>query len=197
MNNQVDPFANLAPLNVKCTSTNCDNGLHCFRAVTRRKAQTEKGACRSCGAKLVDWDRVHTRSLDDVEYTFQALKHELIRHVFWHAEIDEKAIAHARRKGRRKLAEAAENRIRKSVGPAEPSFDGRQTPKTGNALFYAQHATASCCRKCIQEWHDIPMGRDLTEAEIQYLTALVNLYTKERLPFLGEYGVKIRVRRNS
>ncbi len=35
-------------------------------------------------------------------------------------------------------------------------IDGRQTPREGNTIFYAQHATASCCRTCIEYWHGIP-----------------------------------------
>ncbi|WP_210403143.1 MULTISPECIES: DUF4186 family protein [unclassified Tolypothrix] len=151
------------------------------------------GQCHSCGADLVDWSRVQKRDLSDVNYTFAALKHELIRHYFWHIEIDQKAINHARRKGKNGMRVAVEKRIRKSVGPAEPPYDGRQTPKenSGNAIYYAQHATACCCRQCMEYWHDIPLGRELTEAEIGYFSDLVMLYINERLPFLTENGEKV------
>jgi hypothetical protein len=115
----------------------------------------------------------------------------MVRHYFWHVSIDQKAVDHARRKGRVGMREAAENRIRRSVGPALPPFDGRQTPKEENAIYYAQHATASCCRKCIEEWHGIPQGVQLTEDQIQYLTQLATMYIDERLPFLTEHGETI------
>jgi hypothetical protein len=77
-------------------------------------------------------------------------------------------------------------------------YDGRQTPWEGNPMFYAQHATATCCRRCLEEWHNIPRGRELTDAEISYCTSLVMLYVNERLPFLTEYGEKVPpVRRNT
>jgi len=88
----------LEPLKVTCTSSDCDNNLHCFSA-TKEMVETDAvGACRSCGAKLVDWERVHDKDLTDVRYTFDALKFEMIRHHFWHVTIDPKAVNYARRK---------------------------------------------------------------------------------------------------
>ena len=72
----------LEPLKVTCTSSDCDNELHCFRATTKMKAANEVGACRACGAKLVDWNRVHKKDVADVQYTLEALKYEMIRHHF-------------------------------------------------------------------------------------------------------------------
>jgi hypothetical protein len=149
-----------------------------------------RGPCRSCGVDLVDWDRVTRRDLADAAHTFEELRKERIRHYFWHIEIDERATRHARRKGNHGMRDAAENRIRRSVG-ADTGFDGRQTPPDGNALSYAQHATASCCRKCIEEWHAVPRGRPLTDQEVGYLTELVLLYIDERLPFLTDDGEKV------
>ncbi|MGH2749406.1 MAG: DUF4186 family protein [Actinomycetota bacterium] len=183
--------ATLKPLDIKCTSSDCEKGLHCFRATRKMKMANEQGRCRACGMELVDWPRVHSQSLKDLDYTFDALRLEMIRHYFWHLEIDVKAVNHARRKGRVRMRAAAEKRLRTKVAPAEPAFDGRQTPRAGNAIFYAQHATASCCRTCVESWHGIPKGRALTEEEISYLTELVVRYLDERLPELTENGEKV------
>lgn len=216
----------LKPLGMTCTSTDCANGLHYFRPKpprTRRvtDARTAKsqmslplpglavatpaphlqpsvsprGLCRACGADLVDWNRVTQRNLSDVAYTFEEMRKERIRHHFWHAEFDDAALRHALRKGMRGLDERAEREIRIKV-ERTTGFDGRQTPLTGNVIYYAQHATATCCRKCIEEWHAIPRDRPLEEAEAAYLTGLVRLYIHERLPNLADDGVKVpRVRR--
>jgi hypothetical protein len=40
-------------------------------------------------------------------------------------------------------------------------------------VFIAQHATATCCRKCIQKWHGIENGWALNENEIDYFVALI------------------------
>lgn len=157
----------------------------------KMKISNTKGTCRYCGIKLINWDRVHTRDLSDAKYTFEALKHEMWRHYYWHIEIDQKAVNHALRKGKIGMREAAYKRIRNSVGSAELPFDGRQTPKTGNALFYAQHAIACCCRKCIEEWHGIRIGTPLSEDQIRYFADLVMLYINERLPYLTEDGERI------
>lgn len=188
----------LPPLKITCTTSKCGAGLHCFLQKTRQTNGTVQknpgdrgGKCRSCGADLVQWKRVYQRNLSDVAYTFKMLKFEFIRHHFWHIELDQKAINHALRKGRVGMRTAAKKRLRKYVGDTIPSYDGRQTPKSGNAIFYAQHATATCCRKCIEEWHGIPRGIALSEETIAYFTELVMLFINERLPQLAQEGVKV------
>jgi hypothetical protein len=205
-------FEELKPLQITCTSTNCEDGLHCFKQKQRRRKveltlvgdwmaeggySEEKsgtslsGRCRACGIDLIDWSRVHQRNLSDVAYTFEALKKELVRHYYWHVMIDQQAKNHALRKGSLALPAYIEKRIRTSVGLAQPYRDGMQTPKSGNIVYYAQHATASCCRACIEEWHKIPRGRSLTDTEINYLSDLATLYINERLPELQPEGLKI------
>ena len=178
----------LEPLELTCKSADCDSGLHCFSLTKKMKIADQAGQCRYCGAKLVDWKRVYKRDLADANYTFKSLKYELWRHYYWHIEIDEKAINHARRRGKAGMKEAAEKRIRNSVGNGNPYRDGMQTPRKGNALYYAQHATATCCRKSIEEWHGIPVGQALSDDQIEYFKDLVMLYIEERLPFLTEQG---------
>ena len=183
----------LEPLKVTCTSSDCDNDLHCFKATRQMKKADEVGQCRSCGIELVDWDRIHQQDLSDAEYTFEALKHELIRHHFWHVEIDQKAINYAERKGISGLELAVPRRIRSSVGSGGNPYDGRQTPMegSGNPIHFAQHATATCCRKCLEYWHDIPPSIDLNDEQVEYLSKLVMLFIKDRLPDLEYEGVHV------
>lgn len=178
------------PLKISCTSSDCKNDLHCFKA-TKRMAEPDRGRCRSCGASLVDWPRLHKRKIADATYTFRALQHEMIRNHFFHEPLDARAEAHARRKGRIELCKAVRNRLERYLAPAEPYRDGQQTPFQGNAIFYAQHATACCCRTCLEYWHAIPKGRPLTEKEITYCEALIDLFLQERLPSLKDEPEKI------
>jgi hypothetical protein len=182
------------PLKITCTSGDCKNNLHCFK-IHRKMAAIDHGKCRHCGANLIDWTRVHQRNIRDAQHTFAALKLELIRHSFFHKEIDEGAIAHARRKGRPNLYLATRKRLAKYLAPARPPRDGIQTPLEGNAIYYAQHATACCCRKCLEYWHAIPQGRELTTQEFEYCVSLVELYLKERLPNLRDEPEKVPPRR--
>jgi len=172
----------LAPLKITCTSTDCENGLHCFLQTRKMQASNQRGLCRSCGADLIDWKRVHARDLGQVAYVFNSLRLEMFRHHYWHIQLDQVAVDKARKKGGEKVSEELRKRLISSVGPANPPFDGRQTPLKGNVIYYAQHAIGACCRKCINEWHGIPMGDELTPAEIDYLAALAQLYLDHRIP---------------
>lgn len=183
-------FKKPEPLKVKCTDSDCDNDLHCFKT-HRKMPAADHGKCRACGVDLVDWDRVHKRDPGDAKYTFEALQHELIRHFAFHKSIDEKAMRHARRKGRVALLDAARTRLEKYIAPANPVRDGRQTPFDGNAIFYAQHATASCCRTCLEYWHAIPKGRPLTGAEVDYCLELIELFLQQRMPQLADDPEKV------
>jgi len=194
-NGTFDDEDDLPRLKISCTSSDCERDLHCFREI-KRMAPNERGACRYCGVDLVDWERVRTQDPTDAQYTFAALRTELIRHHFWHKDVGQKAINHARRKGKTGMREAATSRIRSSVGRAQAELfrDGTQTPMDGdnlNLIHYAQHATASCCRTCIEEWHGIPRDRALTEGEVRYLRDLAMLYIEERLPDLAEDGIRV------
>lgn len=194
----MDQEDDLQPLRISCRSTNCAEGLHCFLRTKRQRTRVAPGSCYACGEHLVDMDRVHQRSIRDVQHTFNALKKELVRHHFWHLAIDQLAINHARRKGRTGIRVAAERRLRTSIGRPGNPYDGRQTPYAGNVLFYAQHAVAACCRKCIEEWHGIPQEWELTDDELSYLTELVCMYVDHRLPDLKAEGKHVApIRRNA
>lgn len=189
-------FQRPPPLEIKCTATDCDNDLHCFKQL-KRMTLDQRGKCRVCGADLVDWKRLHRRDKGDAEHTFKALQHELIRHHFFHRPVDDKAMRHAQRKGRFALRKAARHRLGKYLAVAEPPRDGRQTPLEGNAIYYAQHATATCCRTCLEYWHDIPKDRPLTAEEFEYCAGLVELFLDEKLPDLADAPVKVPPRRRA
>jgi hypothetical protein len=192
-----DDANELEPLKIRCSSSHCVSNRHYFKETKKMREKNDPPVCKECKADLVDWARVRKRNLDDVEHTFKALKLELVRHSYWHRPFDQKAMSYALRKGRLELLITAESRIRSSVsGPAD-AFDGRRTKWEGNPIFYAQHATASCCRKCIEKWHGIPRDQQLNEDQIKYMTRLVVMYLNERLPDLLDEGQKIPSLRNT
>jgi hypothetical protein len=63
--------------------------------------------------------------------------------------------------------------IAERVAPAAPAKDGRQTPYRGHPVFVAQHATATCCRTCLERWHEIPRGRELTADQQAYVVDVI------------------------
>ena len=72
-----------------------------------------------------------------------------------------------------KIKNHAYNLILKRLGPAIIENDGKQTPMKGHPVFIAQHATATCCRGCLQKWHKIEKNRELTNNEINYIVTLI------------------------
>ena len=67
------------------------------------------------------------------------------------------------------VVEHARDLIAKRLAPAEPRNDGKQTPFKGHPVFIAQHATATCCRGCLEKLHGIPRGRELTDEEQRHV----------------------------
>ena len=76
-------------------------------------------------------------------------------------------------KGLETIKDHAFDFVNSRVAPDIPKNDGKQTPMRGHPVFIAQHATATCCRGCLQKWHGIEKGRALTVAEIDYVVALI------------------------
>ena len=162
-------------------SSYCAQGFHVYH---RSRRVNIKGypVCKYCGADIIDWTRIHRRDIAESEYTFTQLAADRLRCDWWTKEIDAPARKHAIKKGVSGLEQAVLNRLTRSVGAAHPAFDGRQTPMAGNAIFYAQHALACCCRKCIECWHGIPRGEALDSATLRYFTELVLKFIKIRIP---------------
>ncbi|MBK7722166.1 MAG: DUF4186 domain-containing protein [Austwickia sp.] len=76
-------------------------------------------------------------------------------------------------RGMSTLRRHAHQIIEQRLAPAEPGNDGRQTPYRGHPVFVAQHATASCCRTCLQRWHGNPAGHALDDAERAYVVEAI------------------------
>lgn len=195
-----DAWSEIEPLKkVTCSSYDCERDLHSFRSRRPRISGYRNERCFACEADLIDWQRLDRRDLSDVDYTIEALSKELIRHYYWHKPLDETAVNHARRKGLKGMRVATERRLRNSVLKASSDMprDGRQTPLHGNAIYYAQHGTATCCRKCIEEWHAIDREKPLSDDEIGYMTDLAMRYVRDRMPDLEENGVYVPRRKRS
>ena len=78
--------------------------------------------------------------------------------------------------------------IRQRLAPADPINDGRQTPMRGHPAFVAQHATATCCRGCLEKWHGVPRGRPLTPSEQRYVVDVIDRWLRRQDPAAPETG---------
>lgn len=71
--------------------------------------------------------------------------------------------------------------IAKRIAPADVPNDGKQTPMRGHPVFTAQHATATCCRGCINKWHKFPKEVQLTKEQQKYLVDLIMEWIKRQV----------------
>ena len=159
----------------------CVHGLHKYFK-SRRANDREQPVCGRCGNDTINWKRLHARKIKYVAYTVAQLNTDRWRHEWWVKDIDPKAVQHTLKKGLAGIEHAVRKRVEASVGPEQPFRDGVKLPSEENIIFYGQHATATCCRKCIKVWHGIPRGRKLTQEEIDYLAELVCVYIRKRFP---------------
>jgi hypothetical protein len=71
------------------------------------------------------------------------------------------------------VIEHARDFVEKRLAPANPLNDGKQTPKRNHPAFIAQHATATCCRGCLEKRHAIPKGITLGSEEKEYICEVI------------------------
>ena len=76
-------------------------------------------------------------------------------------------------RGMETMRRHAQDFVRQKLAPAEPVNDGKQTPMHGHPVFKAMHATACCCRGCLNKWYHVPKGRELTESEQERIVNLL------------------------
>ena len=98
----------------------------------------------------------------------------ITRHPFrarFHVRGRDRAIVDLR--GPSTIREHARDLVAKRLAPAQPAKDGKQAPYRGHPVFVAQHATATCCRGCLEKWHGIPKGRELDPAEREYVVEAI------------------------
>ena len=71
--------------------------------------------------------------------------------------------------------------ITKRLSPYPTPNDGKQTPMRGHPVFIAQHATATCCRGCLEKWHKIPKDRPLDIYEIDFIVDLIMAWIENQI----------------
>jgi len=106
----------------------------------------------------------------DLDLVFSRLSGSTFRSRF---RLGEKERAYLAQRGLPTVLDHARDFVAKRLVPAEPLNDGRQTPKRGHPVFIAQHATATCCRSCLEKWHGIGAGRPLSRDEQEHVVAAI------------------------
>ena len=112
--------------------------------------------------------------MDDILYKLSKSK---FRSSF---KLNNKLKEYVKEKGYNKIEEHAYDFINKRLKPEVILNDGKQTPMKGHPVFIAQHACACCCRGCLEKWHHIPKGRELTKEEVDYIVKLLLTWIKRQ-----------------
>ena len=86
--------------------------------------------------------------------------------------MNKRLLAYAREKGIEVLIRQSMELLDQRLFVPDPKKDGKQTPMKGHPVFIAQHATATCCRGCLNKWHHVPKGRKLLGHEKQEVMLL-------------------------
>ena len=83
-------------------------------------------------------------------------------------------------KGMETIEFHAKEFISKRLAPANPPNDGKQTPMKGHPVFIAQHATATCCRGCLEKWHKIAQGKQLSDRQQEYIVKVIMTWIEQK-----------------
>jgi len=116
--------------------------------------------------------------MTDVDKLFEVLSRSKFRSGF---HLDASMLGYIRNKGLDTILAHARDFVTKRLADAEPKNDGKQTPYYGHPVFIAQHATATCCRKCLQKIHHIPKHKHLTDTEIDYIVNIIKRWLTQNL----------------
>jgi len=107
------------------------------------------------------------RNLDEL---FERLSRSKFRSRFKLKPADIECIG---KKGMATIEQHTRDFITERLAAAEPKNDGKQTPMRGHPVFIAQHATGTCCRKCLFKWHGIARSKPLSNSEIDYIVSVL------------------------
>lgn len=113
-----------------------------------------------------------------IPQTLASLKKSKFRSKF---KLTEKDRQYIQEKGIDTIRQHAIDFIKTRIAPQNPKNDGKQTPMKGHPVFVTQHATATCCRGCIQKWHGIKKGRSLNDEEMEFIVGLVMRWIKGQI----------------
>ena len=115
--------------------------------------------------------------VDKTNSVLKSLKRSTFRSRF---ELTDKDRKYIDAKGLETIRSHALDFITSRVAPEFPKNDGKQTPMRGHPVFVAQHATATCCRGCIQKWHGIRKEVELTDHEVNFIVDLIMGWFEEQ-----------------
>jgi hypothetical protein len=116
--------------------------------------------------------------MNELDEVFRRLRASKFRRRF---RLQGRELAYLQTWGLPHVMKQAAELIRKRVAPEVVPNDGRQTPWRNHPVFVAQHATATCCRGCLEKTHGIAKGHALTDKELQHVLAAIERWLSSQL----------------
>lgn len=113
----------------------------------------------------------------DIDELFAALGRSTFRSRF---RLRGKEASYLQQRGLETILEHARQFVESRLADAEPVNDGKQTPMKNHPVFVAQHATATCCRGCLEKWHRVSKGHTLSVAEIDYIVGIIERWLRQQ-----------------
>ena len=112
------------------------------------------------------------------EMAFERLSKSRFRSRFKLAADD---LAYIERVGIAAIERHAADFVAKKLAAAEPANDGKQTPMRGHPAFKAMHATACCCRGCMEKWWRVKRHRALSEEQQRKAVGLIMAWIRKSM----------------
>lgn len=107
---------------------------------------------------------------EKIKNIFDRLSKSKFRSSFY---LKDKDILYIEDKGIDKIRNHAYDFVIKRLADTSNVTDGKQTPMKGHPVFIAQHATGTCCRRCLEKWHHISKNKNMTEDDIKYVVDII------------------------
>lgn len=113
-----------------------------------------------------------------IQYQLNRLSQSTFRNSF---HLKSKDITYIQEKGLDVIEKHAYDFINERLSPSYIPNDGKQTPMRGHPVFIAQHATGTCCRKCLYKWHHIQPNVNLTVQEEIYIVSVIMAWIQKQM----------------
>lgn len=107
---------------------------------------------------------------EKIKNIFDRLSKSKFRSSFY---LKDKDILYIEDKGIDKIRNHAYDFVTKRLADTSNVTDGKQTPMKGHPVFIAQHATGTCCGRCLEKWHHISKNKNMTDDDIKYVVDII------------------------
>ncbi len=115
--------------------------------------------------------------MQSIDEALKKLEHSKFRSSF---HLTKKEREYLKEKGMDVMESHARDFVRTKLSAADPVNDGKQTPMKGHPVFKAMHATACCCRGCMNKWYKVPLHQELNEIQQEKIVHLLMAWIKRQ-----------------